>query len=85
MASKANKCDPTSILRFYFFAMASLPSSGILPENALCEKLMDALNNTALGMGIAIGDYVGLFEAMSKLDEPTTSIEIAEQASLNER
>ena len=84
VASKASKCDATSILRFYLLAMAS-PSSGILPEDALCDKLMDALNNTALGMGIAMGDYVGLFEAMSKFDEPTTSAEIAEKASLNER
>ena len=61
------------------------PSSDILSEDALCDKLMDALNNTALGMGIAMGDYVGLFEAMSKLDEPATSTEIAEKAELNER
>jgi len=56
-----------------------------LEEDEFGNKLMDALNNTALGMGIAIGDYMGLFTAMSTLDEPSTSNEIASKAGLNER
>ena len=54
-------------------------------EEEICNKLMDALNNTALGMGIAIGDYMGLFKAMSLLERPSTSTEIATKAALNER
>lgn len=54
-------------------------------EEEICNKLMDALNNTALGMGIAIGDHMGLFKAMSLLEKPSTSTDIASKATLHER
>ena len=54
-------------------------------EEAFSEKLMDALNNAALGMGIAMGDYMGLFKAMAELEKSVTSAELAERAGLNER
>ena len=56
-----------------------------LGEMEFSDKLMDALNNTALGMGIAMGDYMGLFKAMSLMEKPSTSTEIASKAKLNER
>ncbi len=56
-----------------------------MSEEAFSSKMLDTLNCSALSMGIAIGDYVGLFEAMSKLEEPKTSFEIAAKAGLNER
>ena len=62
-----------------------MASPGELSEEDFCNKLMDALNNTALGMGIAIGDYMGLFKAMSLLEKPSTSTDIASTATLNER
>lgn len=62
-----------------------MASTGELEETEFCNKMMDTLNGTALGMGIAMGDYMGLFKVMSKMGRPSTSMEIACAAALNER
>ena len=62
-----------------------MASHTVLEEGDFSSNLMNALNNTALGMGVAIGDHMGLFRAMSLLEEPATSACIATKSGLNER
>eukprot|EP00794_Sanderia_malayensis_P012706 gene12706-14011_t len=56
-----------------------------MPEEEFGDKMMQVLNNSALSMGIAIGDQVGLFKTLSKLEGPKTSAQIASECGLNER
>ncbi len=62
-----------------------MAASKEMSEDEFSNKMLDVLNNSALSMGVAIGDYVGLFKAMAKLDQLKTSAEIASEAGLNER
>lgn len=65
--------------------LIKMASSAELSGDEFAGKMLDVLNNSALSMGIAMGDYVGLFTAMAELDKPQSSSEIALKAGLNER
>jgi 2-polyprenyl-3-methyl-5-hydroxy-6-metoxy-1,4-benzoquinol methylase len=52
--------------------------------NAFADRLTGILSDGALHMMIGIGHRTGLFDAMAHLP-PSTSVEIAKQAGLNER
>ena len=56
-----------------------------LPAEAFAEKMMNVMNNAGLSMSLAIGNNVGLFNAMAKLEQPETSLKIAQEAGLVER
>lgn len=51
---------------------------------AFAERLLDILNSGALALMTSIGHRTGLFDVMAQLP-PSTSQQIAETASLNER
>ncbi len=56
-----------------------------LPADKFTEKLCTVFNNAGLSMALAIGNSVGLFDAMAKLEKPATSQEISLEAGLVER
>lgn len=56
-----------------------------LPAEKFTEKLCTVFNNAGLSMALAIGNSVGLFDAMAKLEKPATSQEISLEAGLVER
>ncbi|UTV30481.1 class I SAM-dependent methyltransferase [Photobacterium atrarenae] len=49
------------------------------------DDFVRALNNGALCLMVSIGHRTGLFDVMSELSQPATSLEIATRAGLNER
>lgn len=63
-------------------AKAKLPDE---TENEFVERMDTILEHNAVGMGLTIGYRVGLINVMSELQEPKTSLEIAQKAGLNER
>eukprot|EP00795_Rhopilema_esculentum_P005236 gene5236-382_t len=52
---------------------------------AFVANMGKLIEHNALGISLAIGYRVGLIEVLANLDEPKTSIEIADKAGLNER
>jgi ubiquinone/menaquinone biosynthesis C-methylase UbiE len=52
---------------------------------AFAGRMLEVLNSSLLGLMISIGYQTNLFDVMSKLPAPSTSIEIAKAAKLNER
>lgn len=54
-------------------------------SEAFCERLVDVLNNGAIGLMLSIGHRTGLFDTLARLDRPATAHEIADEASLSER
>ena len=52
---------------------------------AFMSNMGKVMEHNALGISIAIGYRVGLIKVLSDLDEPKTSMEIADKAGLNER
>jgi 2-polyprenyl-3-methyl-5-hydroxy-6-metoxy-1,4-benzoquinol methylase len=54
-------------------------------SQAFAERLVGAIDQTALTMMTSLGHRTGLFDTMSHLVEPATSTEIALTAGLNER
>ena len=52
---------------------------------AFMANMGKVMEHNALGISIAIGYRVGLIEVLANLDEPKTSMEIADKAGLNER
>ncbi len=67
--------------------------TGTIPTEALDskrieafgERMLDVLNGGALSLMISIGHRTGLFDVMSRIDEPTSSEGIAREAGLDER
>ena len=51
---------------------------------AFAEKMLGAINNSALVLMTSLGHRTGLFDVMSKLP-PSTSLRVAEAAGLDER
>ena len=49
------------------------------------EKMEEVIQHNALGIAVAIGHRLGLFQTMIELTEPQTSHEIAAKAGLQER
>lgn len=54
-------------------------------SEAFCEKLVDVLNQGAIGLMLSIGHRTGLFDTLARLSRPATAHEIADEASLSER
>jgi SAM-dependent methyltransferase len=52
--------------------------------DAFAERMLAALNNSATVLMLSVGHRTGLFQALSKLP-PSTSVEIAKAAGLEER
>jgi SAM-dependent methyltransferase len=52
---------------------------------AFAGRIIDVLNSSLLGLMISIGYQTQLFDVMSKLSAPLTSVEISRAANLNER
>jgi 2-polyprenyl-3-methyl-5-hydroxy-6-metoxy-1,4-benzoquinol methylase len=52
--------------------------------DAFADRMLDILNSGALALMISIGHRTKLFDTMSKM-QPATSVQIAEEAGLNER
>ncbi|HEU4446026.1 MAG TPA: class I SAM-dependent methyltransferase [Nitrososphaeraceae archaeon] len=52
---------------------------------AFAGRMLDVLNSSLLGLMISIGYQTNLFDIMSRLSSPSTSVEIAKAANLNER
>ena len=54
-------------------------------DHEFAHKLDEIINHNATGLSLSIGYRVGLVQTMAELEEPKTSMEIAEKAGLNER
>ena len=54
-------------------------------EDEFCAKMETVIEHNALGVAIAVGHRTGLLQKLTELQEPKTSVEIANAAGLNER
>jgi 2-polyprenyl-3-methyl-5-hydroxy-6-metoxy-1,4-benzoquinol methylase len=53
--------------------------------DAISQKYVDSINGAALCLMTSIGHRTGLFDTMSRMEQPATSRQIADEAELNER
>jgi 2-polyprenyl-3-methyl-5-hydroxy-6-metoxy-1,4-benzoquinol methylase len=60
------------------------PSTIAKLEKTFDEEMLDVMNKAALALMLSVGHRTNLFDAMAKLP-PSTSIDIASSAGLNER
>ena len=65
--------------------MSLFKSNATEAENDFCAKMETVIEHNALGVAIAVGHRTGLLQKLTELQEPKTSVEIANAAGLNER